>query len=540
MPAARAASTSLAWIRVSGHIRSTACPGPITSVFMAVYGPELVIGLVGAIGADLTGLAKIVRDSLVSFGYESDHLRLSSVLKSEIPRFASLLDSPVDARYRDYMEAGTLLREQTRRPDAMAVLAIQQIRARRAQLSGDHNTPAGRRAYLIHSLKRPEEVQTLRRVYGSGFVLVAAYSPREQRTKRLEQLIAESQHVAPPRPEQRRSAEDLVQVDETERARPLGQNVRDTFPLADLFVDASGAEARTKAEVNRFLELVFGFAFHTPTRDEYAMYHARVAALRSSEMGRQVGAAIATSDGDIISVGTNDVPKYHGGLYWPPRSLDELDGRDFVNGEDTSDRMKRNSLAEVLDALRNAKFLDAEVAKLGADEFLAKCIPLMKNTRLMNSIEFGRAVHAEMDALTSAARHGISTSGATLYTTTFPCHNCARHIVAAGIKRVVYIEPYAKSLASEFHDDSIAVEVIDVDSKRVAFTPFVGVAPRRHLPLFEALRRKEEHGRRVEWEPKTAQPRLFPPMLPYPDRESRESASFKDAFDSADLMNKPT
>ncbi|MDN3612645.1 hypothetical protein QWZ16_23945 [Vibrio ostreicida] len=26
----------------------------------------------------------------------------------------------------------------------------------------------------------------------------------------------------------------------------------------------------------------------------------------------------------------------------------------------------------------------------------------------------------------------------------FPCHNCAKHIVASGIKRVVYVEPYPK------------------------------------------------------------------------------------------------
>jgi cytidine deaminase len=422
----------------------------------------------------------------------------------------------------------------------MAVLAVQQIRARRFKLTGNHDTPATRRAYIVHSLKRPEEAETLRRIYGPGFVLIAAYSPREQRTKRLEQSIAESQHVAPPTSEQTRAAEDLVQIDERERARPLGQNVRDTFPLADLFVDASGAEAKTKAEVNRFIELAFGYAFHTPTRDEYAMYHARVAALRSSEMSRQVGAAIAGGDGDIIAVGTNDVPKYEGGLYWPPRSFEELDARDFVNGEDTSDRMKRNSLAEVVEALRKGKLLEQEAAKLGANELLTRCIPLMKNTRLMNSIEFGRAVHAEMDALTTAARCGVSVAGATLYTTTFPCHNCARHIVAAGIKRVVYIEPYAKSLASEFHDDSIAVETMQPGGYRVAFTPFVGIAPRRQTQLFEMVRRKDENGRRIQWEANTAQPRIFPPMLPYPDRESRESASFKEAFDSTDLASSQT
>ena len=50
------------------------------------------------------------------------------------------------------------------------------------------------------------------------------------------------------------------------------------------------------------------------------------------------------------------------------------------------------------------------------------------------------------------------TAGTTLYTTTFPCHNCTRHIVAAGISRVVYVKPYPKSLAFQLHYDSISLE----------------------------------------------------------------------------------
>lgn len=74
----------------------------------------------------------------------------------------------------------------------------------------------------------------------------------------------------------------------------------------------------------------------------------------------------------------------------------------------------------------------------------------------MNVIEFGRDAHAEMEAIL-AARAGISVKGRDLYSTTFPCHNCAKLIISAGINRVVYIEPYPKSLAIELHGDSISV-----------------------------------------------------------------------------------
>ena len=65
----------------------------------------------------------------------------------------------------------------------------------------------------------------------------------------------------------------------------------------------------------------------------------------------------------------------------------------------------------------------------------------VRESRVMDLIEFGRILHAEMSALSDAARKGICVEGATLYCTTFPCHLCAKLIVAAGITKVVYLEP---------------------------------------------------------------------------------------------------
>lgn len=105
--------------------------------------------------------------------------------------------------------------------------------------------------------------------------------------------------------------------------------------------------------------------------------------------------------------------------------------------------------------------------------------------RIRDLTEYGRVVHAEMEALLSCGRIGHSTVGTTLYCTTFPCHNCAKHIIAAGVDRVVYIEPYPKSKALEFHSESIVwgIEKEKNDS-RVLFQPFVGIGPRRYFDLF--------------------------------------------------------
>jgi cytidine deaminase len=71
---------------------------------------------------------------------------------------------------------------------------------------------------------------------------------------------------------------------------------------------------------------------------------------------------------------------------------------------------------------------------------------------------------------------------------------------------VVYIEPYQKSKAAEFHSDSIALG-FDADSTKVVFEPFVGVGPRRFFDLFsltlgsgaKLVRKDEDRLHRADW-----------------------------------------
>ncbi len=58
-------------------------------------------------------------------------------------------------------------------------------------------------------------------------------------------------------------------------------------------------------------------------------------------------------------------------------------------------------------------------------------------------IELTTAIHAEAAVIGTAARQGISTEGAQLYVTTFPCPVCAKLVVQAGIKKVYFSEGYA-------------------------------------------------------------------------------------------------
>ena len=60
--------------------------------------------------------------------------------------------------------------------------------------------------------------------------------------------------------------------------------------------------------------------------------------------------------------------------------------------------------------------------------------------------KYGLVVHAEQNALLNAAK---SPRGATLYTTLFPCLECAKAIVAAGIQKVIYLDDKSKTKESE-------------------------------------------------------------------------------------------
>jgi dCMP deaminase len=61
-----------------------------------------------------------------------------------------------------------------------------------------------------------------------------------------------------------------------------------------------------------------------------------------------------------------------------------------------------------------------------------------------------RTNHAEMNALTQAAKNGHPTNGATAYVTNMPCTTCAKALVAAGIKRVVVFSDYHDTVAQKF------------------------------------------------------------------------------------------
>lgn len=513
----------------------TANPMPPSPAFSSLPSrPELIIAFAGAVGVNSDKVYQKLESLLHEVGYQCHRIHVIDLLQ-ELPAFHDLSSKPEDNRIRARMTAGNTFRQRMTRWDALAVLAMGAIREKRQSLTSDPNTPKEGVAYVIRSIKNPEEVKTFRRIYGPAFILISIYSARSMRLERLSQMIAASENDSAHPDRYRDRAETLIRTDFNEQGVQYGQNLRDAFPLADVFVEISDNDARLESTLRKFIQLLFRHPYHTPNRDEYGMFMAFSGALRSADLGRQVGAAIADDHGDILSVGTNEVPRPGGGQYWDE---DVPSARDFNREDFAFDRFRIEIIEDILSRLNRISWLDKKKTK-DASCLSVECKEAMEGALYQDVIEYGRTVHAELSAILGAARRGTRIEKAVLYSTTFPCHECARNIVAAGIRKVVYIYPYSKSRVESLFNDSIIVDgehVPPKDSNRnipepIEFVPFVGISPHRYQVLFDAAEvTRKKDGKPIKWDGRKETPKGEEVMNTY-SRKFREQVEFNAFFE---------
>jgi deoxycytidylate deaminase len=458
--------------------------------------PELFVGIAGPIGVDIDAISISLNDALIGVGYRPVPIRLTEEM-TLIPTDIPIQPDDFYAEAISKMRYGNAVRNKTRDPAALARLAVQAIRERRKLISGNADLAADGVAYVIRQLKRPEEVEFLRRLYGRQFVMISAYGPLDQRRALIQERLRQSMATTTRLEQLAAFAEQLIDTDASERDKAFGQQLRDTFHRGDVFIDGLSRPAM-EDKLTRFVHAFFGRTEIGPSRDEFGMYAAASAALRSTDLSRQVGAAIFTGEGELISQGCNEVPKASGGAYW---DTEQPDFRDVRVGEDPNAREIGDVLRDLFQRLNENGYLSDKALALGAPSSMVRALtgkdgPLA-DAAILDLTEYGRVVHAEMHAICDAARLGRSVKGGILYCTTFPCHNCTKHILAAGIARVVYIEPYPKSLAKRLHANEIEVE--GDSASRLVFKPFLGIAPARYRDIFQKGRRKDADGRARRW-----------------------------------------
>lgn len=467
---------------------------------------ELVIALVGPVASGVTTAGQIISDILhSSFDYTVQQVKVSPLIKEHAVEVGEDIPSSLqgEKRIEKYQLVGNKLRAE-KSPHYLADCVIDKIAKSRVDQGGFYQSSVGgtapvplqkRFAYVIDSLKNPAELARLRQIYGDLLWVVTVFAPHDVREKRL--TIGGGDQVTAQRVMKRDQQDDDSH----------GQQVSKTAYLADYFIrNHHSTRDNLRKSVERFLEVVFCSRLHTPTFEEQGMIRAAAAALESACMSRQVGASIYSKNNELIGVGCNDVPKFKGGLYG------EGDGEKDMRchkwgGQVCHNDERKERLARVI--ARAVSGAESEMAENG--QIFGNVLQAVGKSDAKNLIEFSRSVHAEMEAIVSVAREGKgATAGGTLFTTTYPCHNCARHIVAAGITRVVFIEPYSKSLALELHHD--AISETDEDD-HVHFQQYEGFSPRAAIKVFSSAgRERKSGGKIIESNPRVAKP-LFPTPL---------------------------
>ncbi len=451
---------------------------------------ELVIALVGPVGSGVSSAANVIETTLAQkYGYTvCPIIKLSDIIRSEAHRVSKLdpAGKPLDQYISEMQDIGNSLRKKFG-GNYLIEKSVEKIRQFREKDGGykDDIALPGRRAYIIDSIKNKDELSLLRQIYRETLCVFGVFAPDAQRERRLRDGGADENQV-----------QKILDRDQGE-VLSFGQNTRKLFVQADFFVCNDRIIDEMRKRIERFLEIVFDVGVHTPTTEETAMYKACASAANSACMSRQVGASIVSNTGELIAVGCNDVPKFSGGLY-----IEDDRMRHRENGPVDEDHRCYNWRGGIChNETRRNSIIDDVAKRIATRDGLLQpgrtavdVKDAIAGSGIDALIEFSRSIHAEMEAILSVAREGKhSLVGATLFTTTYPCHNCARHIVAAGISSVVYIEPYQKSLAVALHEDAIT-ESRD-ETHKVVFRQFDGVAPDNFLRLFRTPSNRKANGK---------------------------------------------
>ncbi len=490
----------------------------------ATHTQEIVFVLCGYMGSNIRTVAESLQSVMENdYGYECQRIKLSKFIEINRPKNSYNAQGSNDyIRIKNLIEDGNSMRDKYG-SEILVELAIEKIGLDRLdsaeKTTGEENVEhlqfkSQRKCYIIESVKNLSELSVLKEVYRNLLYTIGVFSPYKIRHDNLRHKDVTEKEIA-----------ELIDQDSHEEI-PHGQDVRDTFTKADYFLRYdSASKSFLQARLRRFVHLIFGSEIITPTIDETAMYIASSAASNSACLSRQVGACITDKNGCIVSIGWNDVPNFKGNLYYHQSSSDiqgKNDNRclNFHNGVCMNDEYKIKISNRLID----------EIIKSGLikEENKVKLKNIINKSRLKSLIEFSRSIHAEMHAIIiGSQKTGDKMIGGKLYCTTYPCHNCARHIVLSGITEVYYIEPYSKSLAIDLHSDSLTED--ENDTNRVKLLLYDGVSPSRYTQMFKMgdLKRKDLEGKVVKMNLKKALPRFTEPLEALYTLESTATKNLK-------------
>jgi dCMP deaminase len=236
--------------------------------------------------------------------------------------------------------------------------------------------------HVIDSIRHPAEVEALRAA--GDFMLLWVEAPAELRWERVRRRGRDGGAEL-----ESFEAFEQLQARELASDEAGGQQLLEVRALADEVIPNGGDLGELEAHVRAVLQRTLRFS-ERPSWDEYFMNIAQMVAMRSNCMKRRVGGLIVV-DRRIISTGYNGTPR----------------------------------------GVRNCN-----------EGGCPRCAAIADSgTRLDECL----CSHAEENAITQAAYHGVAVREGTLYTTHSPCLICTKMIINAGLREVVYRAEFPRS-----------------------------------------------------------------------------------------------
>jgi deoxycytidylate deaminase len=413
-----------------------------------------VVGLTGPFGSGCTTSSAILAER---HGFTV--VRLSDVVRKEWEK-----RNPGQRPLRtDLQSLGDEMRQDSLNPAVLAERAIE----------GIEHIPGQKLA--IDGIRNLGEVDHLRDRFGFGFFLFALECPTSQRWIRLK----------PAYEGKGEGLEGFRKDDERDRDEEykFGQQVQLCVDQADVLVnntDEAGI-GKLRDKIAEHLDLLSGKTPRYATPKEIFMNLAYSAAHGSKCLKRQVGAVIvgapAGEMGDIVGQGFNENPaptmpcveEPNYGANWGTGQRGKC-YRDMVRADSFNGFVKLGVRCPLCGSL---------LAVPGGDSPLWKCPACKQDFEKYfwpeRAMTLCTAIHAEVAALFAAGRRS---RGATLYTTTFPCFQCTEKIILAGIKCIVFNEPYPDVRAGD------RMVLAKIETER-----FDGIRSRRFDEIFARARR---------------------------------------------------
>ena len=283
---------------------------------------------------------------------------------------------------------------------------------------------------VIDGIRNLGEISQLREAYGYRFTLFSILSSPDARWSRISSKYTDK----------KLTRDDFDDDDERDRNEetPYGQQVELCLDKADILINNQDSVSLGdfKKKILDYADLVLGTKHRGATLPEILMSMAFASSHSSKCLKRHVGALVVDTRGQVVGVGYNENPFGTSPCVEEP-TYDGRCYRDIIRNLHFENLASRGA--------RCPKCGEPLKHKDGPPWRCAVCQEKGQKTNLETfffpdrAMSWCTAVHAEVSAILAAAERA---RGGTLYTTTFPCFQCAEKITHVGIRTVYFSEAY--------------------------------------------------------------------------------------------------